>query len=112
MMSDRDRRFHAFWADVCDLLDIHRTISTAYHLETDEETERVNQTLEQYLYEFCNFDQDNWREMLLMVEYAYNNSVTSPTAMTLFYTNYRYHPRPNWQTEVDARNGWSQDYVN
>jgi hypothetical protein len=35
IVSDRDRRFHAFWAEVCDLLDIHRRMSTAYHLVTD-----------------------------------------------------------------------------
>ena len=112
IVSDRDRRFHAFWAEVCDLLDIRRRMSTAYHPETDGQTERVNQTLEQYLRAFCNFEQDNWSEMLPMAEYAYNNSVTSATAMSPFYANYGYHPRTNWQTEAEARNGWSQNYVN
>jgi hypothetical protein len=87
-------------------------MSTAYHPETDRQTERVNQTLEQYLRAFCNFEQDNWSEMLPMAEYAYNNSVTSATAMSPFYANYGYHPRTNWQTEAEARNGWSQNYVN
>jgi hypothetical protein len=50
--------------------------------------------------------------MLPMAEYAYNNSVTSATAMSPFYANYGYHPRTNWQTEAEARNGWSQNYVN
>jgi hypothetical protein len=73
--------------------------------ETDGRTKRVNQTLKQYLRAFCNFEQDNWSKILLMAEYAYNNSVTLPVARSLFYANCGYHPRTNWQTEVEARNG-------
>jgi hypothetical protein len=62
VVSDRDRHFHAFWAEVCDPLNIPRRTSTAYHLETDGQTERVNQTLKQYLRGFCNFDQEKWSE--------------------------------------------------
>jgi hypothetical protein len=47
-----------------------------------------------------------------MAEYTYNNSVTSITAMSPFYATYGYHPRTNWQTEAESRNGWSQNYVN
>jgi hypothetical protein len=50
--------------------------------------------------------------MLPIAEYADNHSVTSATAMSLFYANYGYYPRTNWQTEVEARNSWSQNYVN
>jgi hypothetical protein len=46
IVSDRDQRFEAFWAKICDLLHIRRGMSTAYHLETDGQTEKVNQTLE------------------------------------------------------------------
>jgi hypothetical protein len=70
-------------------------MSTAYHPDTDGQTESVNQTLEQYLRAFCNFEQDNWSEMLPIAEYAYNNSVTSATAMSPFYANYGYHPTTN-----------------
>jgi hypothetical protein len=59
IVSDWYRRFHAFWADVCDLLNIRRRMSTASYPETDRQTERVKQTLEQYLHAFCNFEQDN-----------------------------------------------------
>jgi hypothetical protein len=46
IVLDRNRRFHIFWVEVCDLLDVCRRMSIAYHLETDRQTERVNQTLE------------------------------------------------------------------
>jgi hypothetical protein len=50
--------------------------------------------------------------MLLMAEYAYHNSVTSATAMFPFYANYGYHARTNCQTEAEAQNSWSQNYLN
>jgi hypothetical protein len=43
--------------------------------------------------------------MLPMAEYAYNNLVTLAIVMSSFYANYRYHPRTNWPTEAEARNG-------
>jgi hypothetical protein len=50
--------------------------------------------------------------MLPMAENAYNKSVTSTIAMSLFYANYGYYPRTNSHTEAEARNGWSQNYMN
>jgi hypothetical protein len=43
--------------------------------------------------------------MLPMAEYAYNNLVTSLTAMSPFYANYGYYPRTNWETEAEVQNG-------
>ena len=60
------------------------------------QTERVNQTLEQYLRSFCNYDQDDWAELLPMAEYAYNNSVTSATGISPFYANYEFNPQTAW----------------
>jgi hypothetical protein len=47
-----------------------------------------------------------------MVEYAYNNLLTLATAIFPFYINYGYYPRTNWQTDVEAQNSLSQNYVN
>ena len=78
------------------LLDIKQKLSTAFHLETDGQTERVNQSLEQYLRMFSNYEQNNWSELLLMAEFLYNNSVISATGLFLFYVNYGYHPETHW----------------
>jgi truncated hemoglobin YjbI len=69
----------------------HR-LSTAFHPQTDGQTERQNQTMEQYLRAFCNYEQDNWVELLPLAEFAYNNSVHHSTRMTPFWANYNYHP--------------------
>jgi len=50
IISDRDTRFTSkFWMSLMQLLQVKLNVSTAFHPETDGQTERVNQTLEQYL---------------------------------------------------------------
>ena len=61
IVSDRGRHFIShFWADLCSALGIQSNLSTAYHPETDGQTERVNQILEQYLRIYINYQQDDW----------------------------------------------------
>ena len=76
-----------------EILGVGRKLSTAFHPETDGQTERVNQTLEQYLRAFCNYDQNDWYELLPLAEYTYNNSMTEATGMSLFYANYGYNSK-------------------
>src|SRR5712671_6863161 len=79
-------------------------LSTAFHPQTDAQTERVNQTLETYLRTFVNYDQHDWYQLLPLAEFAYNNSTTTATKMMPFYANYGYHPRTIWPSEQDVRN--------
>jgi hypothetical protein len=48
--------------------------STAYHPETDRQTERTNQTLEDMLRMYGWTNKKRWEELLPLVEFAYNNS--------------------------------------
>jgi hypothetical protein len=48
--------------------------------------------MDQYLRAFCNYEQDNWVELLPLAEFAYNNSVHHSMRMTPFWANYHYHP--------------------
>ena len=105
IISDRDAKFTAhFWSSLTAALGIDRKLSTAGHPQTDGQTERVNQSLEQYLRNFCNYDQDDWAELLPMAEYAYNNSTTSATGMSPFYANYGFHPETEWLKEREVNN--------
>lgn len=61
-----------FMKELCKKLEIERALSTAFHPQTDGETERVNQELEQYLRAFCNFNKDDWAEHLASAEFAHN----------------------------------------
>ncbi|MBW0460353.1 hypothetical protein O181_000068 [Austropuccinia psidii MF-1] len=64
-------------------------MSTAYHQETDGHTERLNQILEQYLWMYVSYHQDDWRTWLPLAEFSYNNSDHSSTKQSLFFTVYR-----------------------
>ena len=45
----------------------------AYHPQTDGQTERVNQEVEQFLCLFMNHRQDDWYDWLAIAEFAYND---------------------------------------
>ena len=94
IISNRGKHFIShFWRSLCQLLGIKANLSTAYHPETDGQTERVNQILEQYLQVFINYQQDDWKHLLPLAEFAYNNTQHSATSVTLFFTNKGFHPK-------------------
>ncbi len=59
-----------FWAEFCHILGIKLKLSTAFYPQTDSQTEIMNQYLDQRLRPFVNYYQDNWSEMLPMIDYA------------------------------------------
>jgi len=79
-------------------MSINHPLSTAIHPQTDGQTERQNQTMEQYLRVFCNYEQDNWVELLPWAEFAYNNSVHASTRMTPLWAVYHRHPEMQFKT--------------
>jgi deoxyuridine 5'-triphosphate nucleotidohydrolase len=111
IISDRDSKWTSeFWKGLCLSLDIKRKMSTAFHPQTDGQSERVNQTLETYLRTYINYDQDNWYSLLPLAEFAYNNSTTSATKVSPFYANYGYHPKSNWPSTSEGKNPSSELY--
>src|SRR5690606_4084097 len=80
IVSDRGSLFTSkFWKWVAAKLGIKRNLSTAYHPQTDGQTERVNAIFEQYLRCYCNYNQDNWVGLLPVAEFAYNNTKSATT---------------------------------
>ena len=76
-------------------LGINHNLSTVFHPQTDGQTERMNQILEQYLRLYCNYQQDNWYDLLPLVEFAYNNAYQDTTKTFPFYANYSHHSHFN-----------------
>src|SRR6266436_2888902 len=74
------------------LLGVKLTPSTSYHLQTDGQTECVNQEIEAYLRVFVSHRQDDWADWLPLAEFAYNNKVHAATCWTLFELNAGQHP--------------------
>ncbi|MBW0567856.1 hypothetical protein O181_107571 [Austropuccinia psidii MF-1] len=94
IFSDRGPSFvSSFWTNICQQLKISRDLSTAYHPETDGQTERVNQILEQYLWMYFSYNQDDWNTWLPLAEFAYNNTVHSSTKQSPFFTVYGRDPK-------------------
>ena len=63
-------------------------LSTAFHPQTNGQTERMNQELEQYLRFFVDHRQKNLPEWLVLAEFAVNNKIHSMTKVSLFMANY------------------------
>jgi len=92
----------SFWQEVMRLLEVGLDKSSAYHPQTDGQTERVNQVLEHYLRTYCSWDQDNWVELLLFAEFCYNNTVHSATKLIPFFAAYQQHPQNNFKHPEEA----------
>ena len=93
IVTDRGTQFTSpFWTRVCSHMSIDHPLSTAFHPQTDGQTERQNQTMEQYLRAVSNYEQDNWAELLPRAEFEYNNSVHASTRMTPFWAMYHRNP--------------------
>ena len=74
-------------------------LSTAFHLQTDSQTERQNSTMEVYLWAFVNFKQNDWVQLFSMAEFTYNNAKNASTSYTSFELNCGYHPRVSYKKE-------------
>ena len=93
IVSDRDARFTSlFWRALWQQLGTKLAMSTAYHPQTDGQTERANRTLEDMLRAYVSYRQDDWDLHLTAAEIAYNNSKQASTGFTPFFLNSGQHP--------------------
>lgn len=94
IVSDRGTQFVSqFWAHLPERLGVTLKHSSAFHPETDGQTERINAIVEQYLRSFINFSQNDWAKWLPLAEFASNNAVSETISVSPFFANYGFHPR-------------------
>jgi transposase InsO family protein len=80
IISDRDPRFTGtFWQCLFKLAGTKLSMSTAYHPQSDGQTERANRTLVQALRSYVSSRHDDWDNHLPLIEFAYNNTVNAST---------------------------------
>jgi len=92
IVSDRGSKFTSdFWRSFNKALNIEQSLSTAFHPETDGQTERSNSILETYLRSYVSYDQEDWAEHLPLAEFAYNNATHASTGVTSFFANKAFH---------------------
>jgi hypothetical protein len=93
IISDRDPRFTGHFArEICRLIGTKQSMSTAYHPQSDGQTERVNRILEDVLRHYVSPDQTDWDDYLAAAEFAINNAWQKSVRETPFMLNYGQHP--------------------
>jgi hypothetical protein len=106
IVSDQDPRFLGeFWQALMKTLGVKTSISSAYHPQTDGQTEKANHVIGTYLRAFSRHNSDNWDDKLPMGEYAYNASVHVATGKTPFELDMGYNPRMPIDISVRAAIG-------
>ncbi|KAI1676228.1 reverse transcriptase [Pyrenophora tritici-repentis] len=110
IVSDRGPQFVAeFWKHLTRRLGITPLLSTAYHPETDGQTERANSFLEQYLRSHVSYLQDDWSLWLPLAEFAANNAINESTQATPFFANYGFHPRLGFEPVLPGNRPAARD---
>jgi hypothetical protein len=110
--SDRGSEFVShFFRSLGKALDMNLHFTSGYHPEGDGQTERVNQTLEQYIRCYCNYQQDNWSTLLPIAEFAYNNATNETTGTSPFFANKGYHPNLTVHPERDMASSRAREFA-
>jgi len=110
--SDRGSEFVSnFFRSLGTALDMWLYFTSGYYPEDDGQTECMNQTLKQYLHVYCNYQQDNWSELLPLVEFAYNNALSTTTGVSPFFANKGYHPNITVYPECDIASFQACDFA-
>jgi len=98
IVSDRGVQFTVeIMKELNQLLEIQTKLSTAYHPQIDEQMERINQELEQYLRVFIDHRQEQWLDWLGIAKFAYNNKIHTAIKILLFKVNYSQDPRMGFE---------------
>jgi len=100
-----------FFRSLGKALDMCLHFTSSYHPEGDGQTEQSNQILEQYLRVYCNYQQDNWADLLPLAEFAYNNTPSATIRVSPFFANKGYHPNISVYPERDMTSAWAHDYA-
>ncbi|CAI7900986.1 unnamed protein product [Closterium sp. NIES-53] len=111
IISDRDPKFTSkFWKEKWAQYGTKLQFSSAYHPQTDGQTERTNQTMDQLIRINCS-DPARWEDSLAMLEFAFNNAPSSTTNHSPFFLNYGMDPMVPTTTTLENPVPRSQTFV-
>jgi len=103
IISDRGTQFVSrFWKRFLEVIGTKQCLSTAYHPQSDGQSERTIQVLQQYLRCFISYHQDDWMSLLPMAEFSFNNTINASTKMTPFFVNSGFNPRFELITPLES----------
>ena len=99
-----------FWT-LAKALHMKLNFTSGYDPEGDGQTEHTNQTLEQYLQIYCNYQHSNWSDLLPLAEFAYNNTPNATTGVSPFFANKGYNPNLSIHPKHDLVSAHTHDFV-
>ena len=94
LVTDWDKLFILKqWTSFCFYMQCCYNILTTFYLQTNDQTERQNQSLKVYLHIFVDEQQEDWAKLLPCTEFFYNNFIHAATGMTPFQLNLEWDPQ-------------------
>ncbi|GJP38529.1 hypothetical protein CLOM_g22977, partial [Closterium sp. NIES-68] len=112
IISDRDPRFTSnFWTKTWQQFGTRLHLSTAYHPQSDGQTERTNQTMEQLIRTTCTDYSAVTKILFHEHEFAYNNAPSATTTQSPFFLNYGIDPTTPLSTPIENLAPRSQQFV-
>ena len=98
IMSDRGAQFTGdFWRRLCLRVGVGQKMSSAFHPQTNGQTEAANRQIKEYLAYYVSFFQDDWVDLLPVAEFAINDTKTATTGLTPFQADLGYTPRSGFE---------------
>ena len=112
VMSNRGSKLIShFFQFLGKALDMCLHFTSGYNSKGNGQTKHANQTLKQYLWIYCNYQQDNWSELLPLAEFSYNNVPSTTTGVSPFFANKGYYPDFTVYSDCNLTSSFTQSYV-
>ena len=113
IISDRGPQFISeFWTEFYRILGIKLKLSTAFHLQTDGQTEVMNQYLNQRLRPFINYHQDNWSAFLPIMNYTQAMLSYNSTGLSSFQVKFGYEPQISFDWNKPVEPATPKEHMN
>ena len=112
IVHDRGPQYHSqFMKELYRLLGIQGNFTTAYHPQTNGQTERMNQEIEHYLRVFVNYHQSDWDQWLPTAEFVLNDREHTATKTTPFFADNGRHPYKGTAPKMTSKNQTAQEFA-
>ena len=110
--SDHGMEFVSkFFKSLAHRLEMKLHFTSGYHPEADGQTKHTNQTLEQFLGIYCNYQQSDWARLLPLAEFTYNSTPSATTELSPFFANKGYYPKSQIIVEQSPNLAAANEYL-
>ena len=101
IVFNQDSQFiFILWKSLCKRLSISLWLFIVYHLQINDQSERVNQNVKRYLCFFCSYIQNDWFKWLLMIKFVDNKILSLIIFLILFFMNKNFHSHMSFNSDI------------